>query len=500
MQRLPLIGGSYSARSIIASCQRCINLFPEINPKDSIVPVTHYQRSGLRPLVSGPAAPVRGVFRASNDNGYCVIGQNVYSVSTDWQLTLLGTLQTIRTTPVSMTDNGITLLLVDGSQYGYTIEIDSNTFGVFNDPTGLFQGADRVDYLDTFTLFNFPGTNRFGSTLSNTLDIDPLYFAAKTTYPDALQSLIVNKREILLIGKLKTEIWFNAGLQFFPFTELPGAYFEHGTVAKYSIASQDIAVYWLGQDLQGQGIVFRAKGYDCKRISNHALEYQIGLMAAEGTISDAIGLTFQQGGHVFYALCFPSGDQTWLFDESTEQWCQWAWTGQDGLLHRHRMNCGAFLHGLNVVGDWENGTIYAQDIKVHTDTVAGVSGPISFVRTFPHIGITAILNQVGTQSPMNADGKRVQYGSFVADIECGNGPLDANGNPATIALRWSDDRGKTWGTEILQSSGAPGEWITQPKWAGMLGVARDRVFELQYSINGEAALNGAWVDAKVLAS
>lgn len=77
--------------------------------------------------------------------------------------------------------------------------------------------------------------------------------------------------------------------------------------------------------------------------------------------------------------------------------------------------------------------------------------------------------------------------------------MDANGEPTVdqIGLRWSDNRGKTWGQTVLQSNGVPGEYITQPKWGGT-GAARDRIFELSYSINGPAALNGGWVKATVL--
>lgn len=85
------------------------------------------------------------------------------------------------------------------------------------------------------------------------------------------------------------------------------------------------------------------------------------------------------------------------------------------------------------------------------------------------------------------------------DLECGNGPRDVDGNPAQITLRWSINRGKTFEQEVLQSSGAPGQYETQPQWLA-LGQARDFVFEIQHQIAGEAALNGAWIDSEVMNS
>jgi hypothetical protein len=158
MDRIPLIGGSYVARSIIANAQRCVNLFPESNTRDAMAPVTHYQRPGYLPLVQGPMAPVRCLYRASNGNGYAVIGSNVYYVTPNFVLTLLGQITAGLTGPCKMADNGNQILLVDGSAMGWTITLANNAFAVANDTSGLFAGANWVDVIDGFTLWNFPGT------------------------------------------------------------------------------------------------------------------------------------------------------------------------------------------------------------------------------------------------------------------------------------------------------------------------------------------------------
>lgn len=501
MPRIPLLGGAYQARSIIANAQKCINLYPEVNPKDALVQVTHYQRPGLRPLASPATAGFgRGLYQASNGNGYAVAGSNVYSVGSDFSLELLGTMLTNNNIPVSFIDNGVTILLVDGSTNGYTIDMATNAFALLVDSTQTFTGANRVDYIDTFIVWNIPGTNQFGCTLSNEVQFDNLNIATKTDYPDPIKSIIVNRHQILLLGRLKTEIWYDAGLPTFPFAELPGAYFEHGTCATFSVASQDISVYFLSQDLQGQGLVMAISGYACTRISNHALEYQIRLMQNSVGIDDAVGFTYQQDGHVFYVLNFPRGNQTWVFDAATEQWHQQAFVDSNGNLNRARGNSFALLNNTNCTIDWENGTIYAIDPLVYSDTVLGVVYPLVYTRTFPHIGEgTVNFGQANFNQPVSANGRRIKYNQFLADIECGNGPLDANGEPPKVSLRWSDDRGRTFLQAQLQSMGFPGEYLTQPQWLG-LGIARDRVFELSYTFNGEAALNGAWVDAQVATS
>lgn len=501
VDRLPLIGGSYSARSIIANCQRCVNLYPEGNSKDSPTPVTHYQRPGLvqlsLPTTSGRA---RFGYQASDGAAYAVVGATVYYIDTSYVWHSIGTLLT-GNTPVSMQDNGIQVMLVDGSTRGYKWNLSDHgaaTFATLTDEN--FTGGTRVDYIDTFLVWAIPGTKNFQSSLSNQIEpMDGTYIAAKTDYPDPLATLLVNRHELLLLGTQKSEIWYDAGNALFPFAELPGAYIEHGAAAKYSVASADIAAYWLGGDLQSgkQGMVFRQRGYETKRISNHALEYQMQLMAKTGTIADAVGSTYQQGGHVFYRLTFPTGNQTWIYDESIGDpmlaWSQRCWTDLQGRLQRDRAIFDFVVNGVNCALDWETGALYQLDPDTYTDTVASASGPITYIRTFPHL-LAGV--DVASGQTVLSQGRMVMHERFQLDAECGTS-TDTDPAPQ-FTLRWSDNRGKTWGTDVLQSAGELGKYETRPNWRG-LGQAMDRVYEVSWSFTGQCGLNGAWVQGKVLA-
>ena len=507
MSRLPILGGSYLARSVIANAQRCVNYYPEHNPKDAGAEMTLYQRPGLRPLATPAAAQAgRGLYKASNGNGYAVIGQGVYSISLQWVLTQIGQLANYATTPVYMIDNGVTVVLADGSSSGYQWTLATNgNFTPIADPTGTFTGATKFDYLDTFLLWNVlnaqaQATNAFGTMLSNEIAFDPLYVAGKTSYPDPIVNIAVCKRELVLVGSLKSEIWYDAGNTGYPFAELPGSSIEHGTCAPYSVCQQDVSVYMLSQELQGQGIVLRIRGYMCERISNHAVEYALRQIVANGgTLSDCVAYTYQTDGHVFVVFNFTSGDQTWVFDEASQQWHQRAWTDANGVLHRERVQVVASLNETIVGLDWQNGTLYALDPNVYTDTVSLVQGPISFIRGFPHILYSVAENG----QPVPTDGRRVQVSAFVLDMDCGDAPGPGPGpdgdSPNIIGLRWSTNRGHTFGNTVLQSAGKPGEYLTYPQWL-QEGIARDFVFEISHSINGPAAIQGAWINSKVLAS
>ena len=155
MARLELIGGAYSARSVIANAQRCLNLYPEKNRVDSPTKFTFYQRPGLRKLSSPPNPGLgRSVLRASNGDGYAVVGQTVYTLDANFAWTQIGQLQAARTNPVSLSDNGQQVVLGDGSDIGYSWTLnDPSTFAPINDPTGTFTGTVKWDVILGYLLW-----------------------------------------------------------------------------------------------------------------------------------------------------------------------------------------------------------------------------------------------------------------------------------------------------------------------------------------------------------
>ena len=506
--RLDLIGGAWAPRSPISGAMKCFNLYPEKTRKDSTPALVHIPRPGLRPLVVPPQAGLgRGVFRSSRGQGFCVVGNNVYIINPQtFALTLIGTLQVALSNLCSMTDNGTTGFLVDASQVGYSFAIsDGSGFAPIVDASGIFAGSKKVDYVDTFMLWALPNSLLFGSTYSNVLQFDPTWVAGKTGYPDLLQTLLVNRHQIVLFGEVRSEIWYDAGNALFPFALLPGAYIEWGCVASRSPAGIDNDIYWLGQGFGGTGLVLRQRGYETRVISNHAISHAIVEMQKAGAdISDAIGNTYTQEGHVFYVLTFVSGDQTWVYDAAIEDpdeaWHQRGYTDKDGNNHRERAGAYAFINGTNVVQDWQNGTLYALDLDYYYDSVDDGDGgglwdrPIVRTRTYPQFRVMD-----GPQGPIEVGAKRVVLRSLLVEIEGGNGPQGPNDTGPSIGLRISWDRGMSYGNFVLQSTGKVGEYGTLPSWAP-LGMGRWPVCELSWSFGGKATLGSVWIDGELSSS
>src|SRR6266853_3343858 len=192
MPRVQLLGGAYTAPSIVASAQRSVNLYPEINPKSAQAPaeVTHYPRPGLRFLSACPNPAVgRCLYRATSGDLYAIVGNFLYFIDSSFVWKQLGQLLTPANTPAYISDNGVNAIIVDGSLQGYSFVLATrDTFAQITDPN--FIGGNRCDFLDSFLIINQPRTANWYSTLSNQIVFNGLFVRNKTSFPDNIVSMM----------------------------------------------------------------------------------------------------------------------------------------------------------------------------------------------------------------------------------------------------------------------------------------------------------------------
>jgi len=465
-------------------------LFAESNPQDAPFPVTHYPSSGLSLFgdysAIEPGQIVRGMYWATSyDKAYVVIGQHLYQINGPGSggLSLVGDLGSNSGNPVRMQGNGTTMVIVDGSHvppqasgtigHGWTVQLETNAFAPINDPN--FYGSNNVDFIDTYLVFNWPGTPTFYTTVSNSTDfVDPQqvpYFAEKIGYVDDLVVAVCLHDNIWLLGAVTSEVWFNAGAAAFPFARMPNSIIQQGCVAPYSAVVADNAVFWLSQDRFGRAMLMRGEGYQARRVSNFAVEHE---WAKYGPLVNTMAMVYNQAGHEIVLLQFPEANATWAYDAVTRQFHRRTYgPNQDAWLPYCTSFVGSiwgqdFRDPLWLAGSRAGPQIYEISRNVYTD--AGM--PIKRVRAWPHL-----LN----------DGKKLSHTEFVAAMQAGTL------TPDLITLRWSDDGGNTWGNPVDQANIG---WNTlgQYSW-NRLGMCRDRVYELSWTSPGETALNGAWVQA-----
>jgi hypothetical protein len=539
--KTPILGQSYVARSINAADNRLVNLFPEAIPDGGKEAGFLNRAPGLQFLQTVGTGPIRALW-AHQTNGsdfYVVSGIQVFKLtSTTATPELIGYVS--GTGPVSIADNGTTLFFACNGP-SYTYHEPTGSFDAITSPD--FAGAVTVAYIDQLFVFNEPNSQNLWSVVTQTLTtppvqiyplvFDPLTVAPADGSPDGVVAINVDHRQMWVFGTDSVEVWYNAGLTGFPLTPVQGAFNEIGCAAPYSVAKLDNALFWLGTDARGQGIVYKNNGYSGVRVSTHAIEYAI---AQYGNISDAVAYTYQQEGHAFYVLNFPSASKTWVYDVSVQAWHERA-SGNEGQ-YRHRSNCQCNFGGTIIVGDFENGNIYSFDLDVYADNGqiqrwlrswrALPTGQNNLKRTAHHslqldaetgVGLNGI-DPSAPEVPLLAQtyllpsliseaGDKLisESGDYVVATLLGGtedllteSGLDILASVATVQgvnpqamLRWSDDGGHTWSNEHWRSMGAIGQYGYRTIWRrlGMTEKLRDRVYEVSGTDPVKIAIMGA---------
>jgi hypothetical protein len=515
-----------------------VNLFPEIVPEAGKEPAFLNRAPGLKLLNTIGDGPIRGLWAFSSNDGvaFVVSGTQLYKITTSYVATLIGAVA--GTGPVSMADNGTQLFIAcNGPSFIYNA--NTNALGPITDPD--FPGAQTVCYLDGYFVFNQPNSQLMWVTqLLDGTSIDPLEFVSTEGSPDGLIAVAANFREVWAFGTNSIEVWYDSGATDFPLQRIQGAFNELGCAAPYSVAKMDNGLFWLGRDRRGQGIVYRANGYAGARISTHAVEWQIQQYA---DLSDAIAYTYQQDGHSFYVLVFPSANTTWVYDAATQAWHERAGF-TDGNFTRHRSNCQMAFNNKIVVGDFENGNIYAFDLDDYSDNGsiqkwlrswrALPTGTNTLKRTTQHmlqldcesgVGLNGSPSynseNIDTESGLNLVAEYVQtylatQSGVILTTEAGDGSeplgqfdlsdtditgyeivtnsyLGTPGYDPQVMLRFSDDGGHTWSNEHWTSMGKIGQYYKRVIWRrlGMTVKLRDRVYEVSGTDPVKIAIMGA---------
>jgi hypothetical protein len=468
--RFPFVGQAYQARSLNIDAQRTVNLYLEMDETGK-EPVSLYGCPGTVRLATIGSGPIRGQCTAGAYD-YVVSGNEVYKVTSSYSATLLGTIGT-SSGPVSMQENGTYLLIVDGTS-GYTVTLSTDAFAQVTDPD-FPSNPVSVASIDSYFIV-IDGNTQLFFLSPDGVNWDGADFATAEGSPDKLVSCLADHRELWLFGQSTIEVWADTGNVDFPFERIQGAFIETGCAAPYSVAKADNSIFWLMADERGNGMVYRAQGYIGQRISTHAIEKAI---QGYSTISDAIAYTYQQEGHTFYVLTFPTGNATWVYDVATNAWHERAYMDPDtGALGRHRSNCYVFFNGKPTVGDYEDGRLYEFDLDTYTDD----GDYIKALRSCAHITDKKDLN-------------RVVHHRLQVDIEAGVGLVTGQGSDPQMVLDWSNDGGHTWSNEHTVSMGAIGKYNARAIWR-RLGSARDRVYRVSITDPVKRVIIGANLQAE----
>lgn len=349
-----------------------------------------------------------------------------------------------------------------------TITLTIQKFGQLTDP-GLPTAPSRLAFIEGWVLLNNDNSRTFQTNgpIAYTLTFPGSFNALKDSSTDNLVTLFENNREAWLIGERTTEVWYDSGGTNFAFSRVPGVGPQVGCAAKHSIARMGQSLVWLARSERGENFVLATNQYAWERISTHAIDHAI---ASYPQISDAIGDVYEEDGHVFYQLTFPTADVTWVYDVTASMnakkpmWHRRAsFDTTAGVYHRHRANCFADFANVRIVGDYQSGQIHQLSRAFYTDN----GNVLRCQRRTPHIW-------------GQPERERLFFSSLQVEFAPGVGLNTGQGSNPQVMLRWYDLKNSGWSNEHWLPIGATGNVRNRAK-INRLGYSRDRVWEITFT-------------------
>jgi len=385
-----IIGPGYQGRSTNINASRCINLYPELNPRDSKSVGSLVGTPGLLLYVDTTLGPIRCA-HFFNNLIYFVSGNKLYSVNAAKDIFPIvdagsGNQVELATLDgrVSMADNGLygvgggiahQLAFVDGVNV-YVVNVSTFAFNSFAVP------AQTIAFIGGYFMIDKGGAEVAISNLYDGTVWPALAFSTADSYPDNLNCVVNNHNEAWLFGEYSAEIWVPDGTSNpFPFSRM--AVIDYGTIAPHSIAKGNNTIFCLVSQRNGNaGEIFgvgMVNGYGMEIVTPQSINYHISKYTE---VSDAWGYCYTDNGHEFYVLTFPSANATWVYDATTGLCHERSYySGDPYQVNRHIGNAYAHAWGKHFVGSYVGGKIYEMSEDYYTDN----GEPIASVRVAPPI-------------------------------------------------------------------------------------------------------------------
>lgn len=433
-------GPSGKSQSEMASPARLVNWYPQTVGGRKVL----YPTPGLDEFVEAPESPGRGIISQAiglTERVFAVIGAAVYEIFADGTRTSRGTVATDQY-PASMVtngDGGDELFIVSGNT-GYVLNLTTNVL------TTEVSAVTMAGMMDGFFVALDIATSTIKiSDLFDGLTWDGTQIAQRSTAPDPWRAMLVRYPRIWLLGEHTGDLWYNAGTSPFPFAPVPNVQIPYGIAAPFTLKPCGSAVMWLTHNENGEGQVVEALGTQPTVVST---ETEHNAWSKYSRIDDAVAYSYQEQGHDFYVLNFPSGNATWCYDRTESAWHERAhFNTTSGRFEEWGPQYHTHAFGKHLVLHASNGTVYDQDIDHVTDAEGD------------------LIRRLRIPPLLTAEQKRVYIDRMQLVLETGITPVTTGqGTDPQIVMRMSRDAGKTWGNERSRSAGAQGAYNARAEW------------------------------------
>lgn len=451
MSSIPLSLSSYK-RALFPEAV-LLNALAEPAPTQQEKLVAIRARSGHATFQTVGSSPLRALFSKKGlfgDAAVVLMAQTAYTLTATGAVTALtGTLPGFDLVEIDAGQdadlNSVVRVATGDALYKVTIAdgVEAEDF-----PASGGAGASSVCYHRGFWLAAEAGTDQVYALIPGDTVWNPLTFASAEYAPDPIVAVRTLGEQVWLLGSATAEPFALTGSASPPLAPYGGMVFDIGCRSRASAISMPGALIWVDDGCQVRMTNGGAPGV----ISDSGLAEQIRKVAA----ADLRASWYQRDGHTYYQLTL-AADATWVYDLMTKAWHRRSALGDN----YSRINLFATLGEMVVAGTGITNQLYKIDATTYSD--AGDNFPVEFT-AFAEV----------------SEGK---VGCANLELICntGDAPWNGDGSDPVIAMRYSDDEGKTWSRWRERPLGRAGESNIRIRWnaLGTISAPHGRVFHFR---------------------
>lgn len=496
MQQHPLdiVGGASYGRYKKTSIENTFNMIISDN---WLVPYAGYSYETLIDTIGTG----RGLYASpSFGNMIAVVGNGVYVINSDLTASLLSTIPTFVGDVFIAENNGHQIAICDQLNI-YIYNWQTNDFTTATLPIDQQTGVTIVPGYVTFQdgYFIVPNTASsfwYLSALNNGLDWNwgaggvPVNGSIQTKPDKAIAAVRFPGRGNLLLvfGKTVSELWYDQGLQLFPYSRSQSVNIDYGCLSAATIATGDTIVVWLGANEKSGPVIMYTTGGDINRISNDGIDFRLAQLTNP---QNSYGFLFKQDGHLLYQITFPADNFSLVYDFTTQKF----FTLTDEYMNYHIAKRTVFYNNNYFFVSFNDGNLYELSTNFTTYIYAN-----NVIKEIPRVRVTKNFRL--------PDGARFVVNNVTFTIEQGNGEhntppyiLDLatedsaflttedgnkllveyipNPRPQNVYLSVSKNGGQSFGSDFNKPLNTVGHWDNRLNFWG-LGVANDIVHQFRF--------------------
>lgn len=374
MKNLPIniVGGTNFDRYKKMSIEQTINMMVANN---ALVPYAGYKE--IQQIAGNGEA--RALYRSTPSNTLiAVIDENVYRIDANLSVSLVGALHS-QTGPVFIAENNANqIAFVDGARI-YIFTYGSKGEG-WDDTISVDFNPGYIDYQDTRFIAGDAQSNSWFLSDSNNGKVwkqDPSSTGKLETQPDKVMATVAFNRQLFIMGKDCTEIWHDVGAQIFPYQRDNTLSIPYGCLSSSTIAEGFGLLVWLASNQTAGATIMVSSGGEPQPLSTDGIDFLLDKLEYP---QDSSAFIFQEDGHIFYQITFPSDNLTLSYDFTSKEF----YTLTDEDWNYHIAKDVVYFNNTHYFVSYRDSSLYELSSRYYTYTYTDPTvQPSSHVKLIP---------------------------------------------------------------------------------------------------------------------